>query len=86
MACFYFDVTDDGTDNASDVIGTEMERADIPEVAVTMIAGIAADRLLDGLHRTFAVSVRDNEGDVVLTAQLSIVAAWTTDPGWGETS
>lgn len=53
-----------------------MARADIPEEAVSMIAGITADRLPDGMERAFAVNVRDNEGAIVFAAKITLVAGW----------
>jgi hypothetical protein len=76
MPLFFFDVTDDCAPNHSDPLGTEMEKADIPDEAVDLIAGITADRLPDGLERTFAVSVRDNEGAIVFGAKITLVAGW----------
>jgi hypothetical protein len=78
MALFYFDVTDDGDEPRSpDDIGTEHPSKEcIPAEAADLLTNVARDRLPDGAHRTFSVSVRDDEGRVVYKATLSLQAGW----------
>ena len=76
MSHFFFDVTDDGRPNVADAIGTELAREEIPAEAQMLIANIARDRLPDGVHRNFAVTVRDAESRAVYRAALTLRAEW----------
>jgi hypothetical protein len=78
MSLYFFDVTDDGDESRSpDSIGTEHPSKEcIPAEAADLLANIAWDLLPDGTHRTFSVSVRDDEGRVIFKATLSLQAGW----------
>jgi hypothetical protein len=81
MPLFFFDLTDDGDEpRQPDPIGTEHPTKEcIPAEAVDLLANIARDRLPDGKDRTFSVSVRDNEGQVIYKASLALRAGWQSN-------
>jgi hypothetical protein len=77
MPLYYFDVIDDRQPGTSDAIGTDLiDRFSVLDEAQSLLANIARDRLPDGLHRTFSVSVRNEEGRVIFTAELSLNGKW----------
>jgi hypothetical protein len=78
MSLYFFDVTDNGDEPRSpDSIGTEHPSKEcIPAEAADLLANLAWDHLPDGSHRTFSVSVRDNEGRVIYKATLSLQDEW----------
>jgi hypothetical protein len=77
MPMFFFDLTDDGAPSSPDIIGTDLfDKYWIPEEAQALLASVARDRLPNGLHRDFSVSVRDEFGQPVFVATLSMQARW----------
>lgn len=78
MPMFFFDVTDDGGEPRSpDDIGTEHPSKEcIPEEAADLLANIARSHLPDGSRRTFSVSVRDDQGQVIYKVALFYQAEW----------
>jgi hypothetical protein len=46
------------------------------EEAQALLLNVARDRLPNGLHRDFSVSVRDEFGQPVFVATLSMQARW----------
>jgi hypothetical protein len=78
MPFFFFDVTDDGdAPRPPDEVGTEIpDKKSIPDEAIDLLLNVALDRLSGGVHRMFAVGVRDEEGRVIFKATLSFQAGW----------
>jgi hypothetical protein len=77
MPLFYFDVVDDCEPSSPDVLGTNLaDMSEIPAEAQSLIANIARDRLPAGLIRNFFVSVRNDEGRILFTAELSLNSKW----------
>ena len=77
MPLYFFDVIDDGEPGSPDEIGTDFpDKESIPDEAVALLANVARERLPDGTHRTFSVSVREAEGPVMFKATLSFQAGW----------
>ena len=73
MPRYFFD-TFDGECLIPDVEGLEMQDlAAARAEAQKALPDLARDALPDGNHRTFVVSVRDEAGNVVLRAALSLV-------------
>lgn len=76
MPLFYFDV-DDGDQRVIDEIGTEFPNAlAAKDEAVSVLPDIARDKLPDGDHRIFMSSVRDESGQVVCRAMLSLTVVF----------
>lgn len=73
MPRFFFD-TFDGTRFVPDEDGLELDNIETAKAeAQKALPDLARDGLPDGNHNTFVVSVRDEEGKVVLRAALSLV-------------
>lgn len=73
MPRFFFD-TYNGEDLATDDAGLELESLAAAKVeAQKALPDIARDALPDGNHSTFVVNVRDEDGQIVLRAALSLV-------------
>ena len=78
MPRFFFD-TYDGDRFILDDTGIEMEDLEAAKAeAQKALPEMASDRLPDGDQRTFIVSVRDEAGQVVLRAALSLVVEYPT--------
>ena len=82
MARFFFD-THNGDSFVPDEQGQELEDLEAAKaVAQEELPQIAWDELSDGDQRTFIVSVRDEAGQVVIRAALSLIS-WSTDHSQG---
>jgi len=79
MPLYFFDFNDDDEPGprAPDTMGTDLSSlTSVPGEAVAVLANIAKDRLPDGNHRVFSVSVRNEEGLVMFTASLTLKSGW----------
>ncbi|WP_201838003.1 DUF6894 family protein [Microvirga zambiensis] len=75
MPRYFFD-TYDGENAHSDEAGQELPDNDTAkQEAQKALPDMAKDALPDGNYRTFVVNVRDEEGQTVVRAALSLVMA-----------
>jgi hypothetical protein len=75
MPRFFFD-TFDGERLQPDETGQELSDIEAAKSKAQMVLpDIARDALPDGNHRTFVVNVRDEAGQTVVRAALSLVVA-----------
>ncbi|MBF9197015.1 DUF6894 family protein [Microvirga terrestris] len=73
MARFFFD-TYDGNRLIPDTEGIELQSAEMAKIeAQKALPDLARDALPDGTQKTFIVSVRDETGQVILRAALSLI-------------
>ncbi len=73
MPCYFFD-TYDGNQFVPDNEGLELQDLGTAKVeAQKALPDLARDALPDGDQKTFIVSVRDEAGQVVLRAALSLI-------------
>ena len=73
LARYFFD-TFDGTRLVPDTEGLELQNVEMAKVeARKALPDLARDAILDGDQKTFMVSVRDEAGQVVLRAALSLI-------------
>jgi len=71
MPRFFFDTRDNGQ-TTRDEFGRELAGLDAArDLAVRTLTGIAADEFDGSDQRTFAVEVRDERGEPVLTSELT---------------
>ena len=76
MPRYFFDI-DDGESQFRDEDGMEMPHLEAArDEAVRVLPDVAREVLPDGDRRTFASVVRNETGDVVFRATLSLVAEW----------
>ena len=76
MPRFFFD-TYDGDFFAPDQEGQDLEGIEAAKlIAQEALPDMASDRLPDGDERVFIVSVRDEAGEVILYATLSLVVQY----------
>ena len=79
MARFFFD-TYDGTRLISDPEGIVLQSVDMARIeAQKALPDLARDALPDGDQKTFIVSVRDEAGQVVLRAALTLIVEMAPD-------
>ncbi|MBB3017499.1 hypothetical protein FHR70_000539 [Microvirga lupini] len=79
MARYFFD-TYDGSRLISDAEGIELESLDMARIeAQKALPDLARDALPDGDHKSFIVSVRDDAGQVVLRAALTLIVETAPD-------
>lgn len=77
MARFFFD-TYDGNRLISDTEGIELQSVEMAKVeAQKALPELARDALPDGNPKTFIVSVRDEGGQVIIRAALSLIVETT---------
>jgi hypothetical protein len=73
MPLYFFD-TYDGESFMSDDTGVELETPEVARAeAQKFLPEMARESLPDGNHRTFAVSVRSEAGQVLVRMSLSLV-------------
>jgi hypothetical protein len=73
LARFFFD-TDDGTRLIPDTDGIELQNIDMAKAeAQKALPDLARDALPDGDRKTFTVSVRDEGGQMIIRASLSLI-------------
>ena len=73
MARFFFD-TYDGSRLIPDTEGIELQNVEMAKIeAQKALPDLARDALPDGDQKTFIVSVRDDAGQVILRAALSLI-------------
>jgi len=76
MPRYYFDI-DDGEHRTYDETGHEfIGREAAREQAIAVLPNIARDMLLNGDRRDFVSYVRDETGNLIFTATLSLTARW----------
>jgi hypothetical protein len=76
MPRFFFDI-DDGESREADSRGSELPNAQAARnAAIAILPDVAREELPDGDRRTFMCKVRDESGNVVFIATLSLVAEW----------
>lgn len=79
LARYFFD-TYDGSRLISDAEGIELESLDMARIeAQKALPDLARDALPDGDHKSFIVSVRDDAGQVVLRAALTLIVETAPD-------
>ena len=77
MPRYFFD-TYDGNRLISDTVGIELQNVDMAKVeAQKALPDLARDALPDGDQKTFIISVRNEAGQVVLRAALSLIVETT---------
>ncbi|NDV85475.1 hypothetical protein GTW51_02050 [Aurantimonas aggregata] len=73
---FYFDIDEDGA-LAPDEEGIECETRDaVRETAIDALPGLAADLAMPGDRHVLKIMVRDEEGEPVFHASLTVEAGW----------
>ncbi len=81
MPRYYFDV-DDGERLSHDQEGTDLaSREEARREAIGILPDIAREVLPDGNDRTFTSRLRDENGEVIFIATLSLKAVWTDAEG-----
>jgi hypothetical protein len=71
MPRFFFDTRDNGQ-TTRDEFGRDLAGLDaVQDLAVRSLTTIAADELTGSDQRTFAIEVRDEQGEPVLTSELT---------------
>ena len=84
MARYFFDIHD-GHDFTSDEDGIVCETLkDLSYQAVDVLPDIVREALPDGPRRTFSVKVRDDGGQYVFRATLTLASAWIVETIGGE--
>ncbi len=79
LARFFFD-TYDGNRLISDPEGIELQSVEMARIeAQKALPDLARDALPDGDQKTFIVSVRDEAGQVVLRAALTLIVETAPD-------
>jgi hypothetical protein len=79
LARFFFD-TYDGNRLISDPEGIELQNVEMARIeAQKALPDLARDALPDGDQKTFIVSVRDESGQVVLRAALTLIVETAPD-------
>ena len=79
LARYFFD-TYDGSRFVSDTEGIELQSVEMARIeAQKALPDLAQDGLPDGNQKTFIVSVRDEAGQVVLRAALTLIVEITPD-------
>ncbi len=80
MPRFYFDTYDDdrAVPDGQGVVLSDLEEA--KEEAIKALTDMARDGLPDGEYREFVVDVRDETGQRVLRARLTLVVESLPDP------
>jgi len=76
MPRFFFDI-DDGESCETDGRGSELLNAQAARnAAIAILPDVAREELPDGDRRIFMCKVRDENGNVIFIATLSLVAEW----------
>lgn len=76
MPRFFFD-TDDGRFAARDDQGVDCpDRESARRAALSCLPNMADDAMPDGDERRFTVSVRDEDGEEIYAAVLTLTGAW----------
>lgn len=76
MPRYFFD-SDDGDLHVIDDEGQEaLDAAAARDLALSLLPHMARDKLPDGDRRNFQVRVRDERGDVIYTADLTLRGEW----------
>lgn len=76
MPHYFFDVTNGGAATPDDVGVDLADDDEARDEAVSLLPDIARDELPDGDEHEFVVSVRDERGEVVYEASLSLHGRW----------
>src|SRR4051812_44276540 len=80
MPRYFFEI-DDGERRTPDDEGLDLSGLwEARNQAIAVLPDIARDVLPDGERRELVSSVRDESGQLVYTATLSLVGKWTVDP------
>ncbi len=81
MPRYFFD-TDDGSELATDLVGRELADDAAPRwVGLDTLPDMARDKIFDGDHRSFGVSVRDAQDTVIYAATLALMGGWKNGGG-----
>jgi len=76
MAYFFID-TDDGDPRHRDEIGCDLADAEAARfAALDALPDIAREKIPDGDHRGFGVTVRINKREVIFIATLALMGGW----------
>ena len=76
MPLYFFDVTDAGTIETDD-FGTDLaDDAEARDQAIGLLPDIARDVMPDGDRHEIAVAVRNEQGQVVYDANLTLHGRW----------
>lgn len=80
MAKYYFD-TYDGDHTSVDEDGIDCSSGqEIQDCAIDALPDLAREELPNGPERLFWVKVRDEAGDLVFEATLSLASRWFREP------
>ena len=80
MPCYFFDL-DDGERQTRDQDGLELRGPwEARDMALAVLPDIARDVIPRGDRRNIVSSVRDERGEVMYTARLSLAAEWRVQP------
>ena len=76
MPRYFFD-TNDGDQFADDDVGLELSDPEAARrAAITALPDMAYDKLPDGDRRDFSVRVRDEAGNTIYSASLTLNGEW----------
>ena len=80
MPRYYID-TDDGDLSIIDDAGFDLSgAAEARTMAIDALPDMARDKLPDGDRRTFSVRVRDEQGAMIYSAEMTLVGEWHVRP------
>jgi hypothetical protein len=81
MAKYFFDIND-GENRHCDADGLELaDREAARREAISTLPDVAREELPDGNERTFVCLVRDESGNTIFEARLSLHAEWLDQQG-----
>ncbi|MCP4560809.1 MAG: hypothetical protein GY873_13580 [Bosea sp.] len=81
MPLYFFD-TDDGSETITDVVGRDLSNDVVARWAgLDTLPDMARDKIAEGDHRTFRVSVRNAQDTVIYVATLALMRGWKNGGG-----
>ncbi|PTM39471.1 hypothetical protein C8D03_0966 [Bosea sp. 124] len=76
MPLYFFD-TDNGADPRVDHVGRELPDDEAaPWAGLDTLPDVARDRIAHSDHRTFGISVRNAQREVIYAATLALMGGW----------
>ncbi len=76
MPQYFFD-TDNGSAPRIDLVGRFLtDDAAARWAGLDTLPDMARDKIADGDHRTFGISVRNDHGEVIYAATLALMGGW----------
>jgi hypothetical protein len=78
----YFFDTDDGSETITDVVGRDLSNDVAARWAgLDTLPDMARDKIAEGDHRTFRISVRNAQDTVIYVATLALMGGWKNGGG-----